>query len=263
MKKIIVLCWSIIMVLTFTACVRFEVRGKANTTKLSSEEIEINKSVVFEGENKIDIDVGCGVVKLSGYEGDEVIVSGITNLAEEDIILTKGNNTIKIKDNSDDLIDLFGNNDYILDLEIKIPYSFNGDLHYEYGAGESEIKDIICNNLSIDGGAGELTIDDIVFNKLDFNAGVGESNINLIRKCGDIDIDGGVGEVKISLAEVGGNLIYEGGIGSAEIKIPENSPVYFNTSSGIGEANINAVTSSEKIYEFNLTVGIGEIKVHN
>ena len=43
MKKIIVLCWSIIMVLTFTACVRFEVRGKANTTKLSSEEIEINK----------------------------------------------------------------------------------------------------------------------------------------------------------------------------------------------------------------------------
>ena len=117
---LIVLCWSIIMVLTFTACVRFEVRGKANTTKLSSEEIEINKSVVFEGENKIDIDVGCGVVKLSGYEGDEVIVSGITNLAEEDIILTKGNNTIKIKDNSDDLIDLFGNNDYILELEIII-----------------------------------------------------------------------------------------------------------------------------------------------
>ena len=220
MKKIIVLCWSIIMVLTFTACVRFEVRGKANTTKLSSEEIEINKSVVFEGENKIDIDVGCGVVKLSGYEGDEVIVSGITNLAEEDIILTKGNNTIKIKDNSDDLIDLFGNNDYILELEIKIPYSFNGDLDYDFGVGENEIRDITCNKLTIDGGTGELTIDDIVFNKLDFDSGVGHSNINLVRKCGDIDIDGGVGDIYISLAEVGGNLTFESGVGSGEIKIP-------------------------------------------
>ena len=264
MKKLIVLVWSIIMIFTLTACsVRFEVRNKRNNSSLSSKTIEINKSVAFEGESKIDIEIGCGKATLIGYEGNEIIISGTTNLSDEKIILTKEGNTIKIKDKSDNSIDLFGDNNYILDLEIKIPYSFNGDLHYEYGAGESEIKDIICNNLSIDGGAGELTIDDIVFNKLDFNAGVGESNINLIRKCGDIDIDGGVGEVKISLAEVGGNLIYEGGIGSAEIKIPENSPVYFNTSSGIGEANINAVTSSEKIYEFNLTVGIGEIKVHN
>ena len=263
MKKIIVLCWSIIMVLTFTACVRFEVRGKANTTKLSSEEIEINKSVVFEGENKIDIDVGCGVVKLSGYEGDEVIVSGITNLAEEDIILTKGNNTIKFKDNSDDLIDLFGNNDYILELEIKIPYSFNGDLDYDFGVGENEIRDITCNKLTIDGGTGELTIDDIVFNKLDFDSGVGHSNINLVRKCGDIDIDGGVGDIYISLAEVGGNLTFESGVGSGEIKIPENAPVYFNTSSGIGEASIDVKTSSEKTYRFDLNVGIGELKVYN
>ena len=43
----------------------------------------------------------------------------------------------------------------------------------------------------------------------------------------------------------------------------ENSPVYFNTTSGIGNTNINTVTSSEKNYEFNLSVGIGEIKVNN
>ena len=71
MKKIIVLCWSIIMVLTFTACVRFEVRGKANTTKLSSEEIEINKSVVFEGENKIDI--------IALERTDEYATNSVTN----------------------------------------------------------------------------------------------------------------------------------------------------------------------------------------
>ena len=128
-------------------------------------------------------------------------------------------------------------------------------MNYEYGAGESEIKDIICNNLNIDGGTGELTVDDIVFNKLDFSAGVGESDINLIRKCGDINIEGGVGEVNVSLAEVG--------VGSATIKIPENAPVYFNTTSGIGNTDINARVSSEKTYEFKLSVGIGEIKVFN
>ena len=141
MKKLMVLVWSIIMVFTLTACsVKFEVRNKRNNSSLSSKTIEINKSVAFEGESKIDIEIGCGKATLIGYEGNEIIISGTTNLSDEKIILTKEGNTIKIKDKSDNSIDLFGDNNYILDLEIKIPYSFNGDLHYEYGAGESETK---------------------------------------------------------------------------------------------------------------------------
>lgn len=262
MKKIMVLVWATIMIFTLTACsVRVEVRNKRSTSSLSSENIDINKSVVFEGESEIDIEIEYGKVTLIGYEGNEVSVSGTTNISEYKITVDKKGNTIKIE--SDDLIESFGDNNYRLDLEIKIPYSFNGDLNYEYGAVESEIKDIICNNLNIDGGTGELTIDDIAFNKLDFSAGVGQSNINLIRKCGDINIEGGVGEVDISLTEVGGDMVFEGGVGSAKIKIPENSPVYFNTTSGIGNININARTSSEKTYEFKLSVGIGEVKVYN
>lgn len=264
MKKIMVLVWSIIMIFTLAACsVRFEVRNKRSNASLSSENIDINKSVIFEGESQIDIEIGYGKVALIGYEGNEVVVSGTTNISDDKLIVSKKGDTIKIEDESEHLIDLSRDNDYRLDLEIKIPYSFNGDLNYEYGAGESEIKDIICNNLNIDGGTGELTVDDIVFNKLDFSAGIGKSDINLIRKCGDINIDGGVGEVNVSLAEVGGNMVFEGGVGSATIKIPENSPVYFNTTSGIGNTDINARISSEKTYEFKLSVGIGEIKVFN
>lgn len=264
MKKIMVLVWTIIMIFTLTACsLRFEVRNRKSNISLSSENIDINKSIVFEGESKIDIQIGYGKITLIGYEGNEVIVSGTTNISDDKLTVVKKGDTINIKDESDHLIDLSRDNYYRLALEIKIPYSFNGDLNYEYGTGESEIKDIICNNLNIQGGTGELTIDDIVFNKLDFSAGVGESNINLIRKCGDINIEGGVGEVDISLAEVGGNMVFEGGVGSAKIKIPENAPVYFNTTSGIGDTDINAMTSSEKTYEFKLNVGIGEIRVHN
>ena len=193
-------------------------------------------------------------------------MTGKTNLNvdEINININKEGNSIEISDGNDlSNIDLFKSNNIDVKLMIKIPNNYSGDINLSYGAAEVELSNIDCNNLNIDGGAGELTINDIFFNKLDFNAGVGESEINLVRKCGEIDIDGGVGEISISIEEVGGNLIYEGGVGSAKIKIPENSPVYFNTDSGIGETNINAITSSERTYEFNLSLGIGEIKVYN
>lgn len=265
MKKVMTLALSLILVLVLGGCsVRFEVRNKKNNNNnnKSYKVMDINKSVKLEGENKINISANFGEINIVGYDGTEVIMTGESNLDPEEINIEKDGDSIIISDGNDlSDINLFGSNN--LDLVIKIPNSFNGDIHLEYGAAEVEISDLACNNISIDGGAGELTINDIVFNKFKFSAGVGESNINLVEKCGDIHIDGGVGEVNLSMAEVGGNLTYEGEIGSASIKIPENAPVYFNTSSGIGETNIKAITSSEKTYEFNLSLGIGEIKVYN
>ncbi|MBX9136890.1 MULTISPECIES: DUF4097 family beta strand repeat-containing protein [unclassified Clostridium] len=268
MKKIMTLALSLILVLSLSACsVRFEVRNKNNSKSNKTYEVkDINKNVKLENENKIDISIGFGKINIVGYDGNEVIVTGKTNLNvdEINININKEGNSIEISDGNDlSNIDLFKSNNIDVKLMIKIPNNYSGDINLSYGAAEVELSNIDCNNLNIDGGAGELTINDIFFNKLDFNAGVGESEINLVRKCGEIDIDGGVGEISISIEEVGGNLIYEGGVGSAKIKIPENSPVYFNTDSGIGETNINAITSSERTYEFNLSLGIGEIKVYN
>lgn len=266
MKKIMTLALSLILVLVLGGCsVRFEVRNKkSNNNNKSYKVMDINKSVKLESENKIDISANFGEINVEGYDGTEVIMTGKSNLDPEDINIEKAEGSIIISDGSDlSDIDLFGSNNLDVDLLIKIPNSFSGDINLEYGAAEVEIRDLSCDNISIDGGAGQLTINDIVFNKFKFSAGVGESDINLIEKCGDIHIDGGVGEVNLSIAEVGGNLTYEGGVGSATIKIPKNAPVYFNTSSGIGETNIKAITSSEKTYEFNLSLGIGEIKVYN
>lgn len=265
MKKIMTLILSLILVVSLTACsLRVEVRDKKNNNNSVIKDVmEISNSISVENENEIDIEIKYGEIKIVGYDGNEVFLSVKSNLANDNITLNKDDDAIEIKDKGDESINLFGNNNVKREVLIKIPYSFNGNIDFEYGAGETEISDIMCDNMEIEGGAGSLKINDILFNKLYFSAGVGESDIKLLRKCGEINIKGGVGEVKVSLEEVGGDLTYDGGIGSAQIQIPENSPVYFNTSSGIGETNINAVTSSEKTYEFNVTVGIGEIKIYN
>lgn len=264
MKKIISLLILLTLAVSITGCsVRFGIKDNEN---YSSEIVNLNESIQLNNEDELIIDIKIGKVTIVGYDGDEVIVSGKSNRGSNIIKLSKDENEIEVIDISENQfnIGLFGDNiGDKTDIEIKVPNKFNGDIDFSYGAGEAIIKNLTCNKLDIEGGAGELNINDIIFNNLDFSAGVGESNINLSNKCGDIKIEGGVGEVEVVLSEVGGNLDYEGGIGSARIQIPENAPVYFDTSSGIGSSNVNAKTSGENIYKFTLEVGVGDIKVYN
>lgn len=261
MKKIIMLALTILVILSLWGCsIRFGVnkRSFGNT-------VDINEKIIYEGEEKIDINIKYGDITLSTYEGNEIIITGFTNRGEDIIKLSKSGNSINIKDDSKDNFDLFSNNDLSdkMTIDIKVPSTFNGDIDLEYGAGEANIIGIKCNKLNIEGGAGKLNLEDIVFNELVFSAGVGQSNIKLTEKCGDIKIKGGVGEINITMNKVGGNLTFDGGVGSAKIRIPEDAPVYFNTSSGIGTAKITAKTSGKNTYKFELNIGVGEIKIYN
>ena len=65
------------------------------------------------------------------------------------------------------------------------------------------------------------------------------------------------------MAEVGGNLKYKGGVGSTDITIPKNSPVKFVVGKGLGNCNIDAKTSGEETYTFDLKVGVGSINIRN
>lgn len=265
-KRIISLGLAALFAISLSGCsIRFGINNRNKSG--NGKTVEINEKVKFHNEEKIDIDVKYGEIAVSTYEGDEVIVTGSTNRGENIIKLSKSGDGIKIKDSSDDEVnfDFFINSNSrdSMTLNIKIPNNFNGDIDFDYGAGEANINGIKCNKLDIEGGAGELNIEDIVFEELVFNGGVGESNIDLTEKCGNIKIEGGVGEVKIAMDEVGGNLIYNGGVGRADIRVPENAPIYFDTSSGIGKTDISAKTSGENTYKFELNVGVGEIKVYN
>ena len=123
---------------------------------------------------------------------------------------------------------------------------------------KEDLKDI-----NIDGGAGKLTLSNICFNRLDLDSGVGQVNIETGDRSGDIDINGGVGEVNVAIKKVGGDLIYDGGVGSSNIKIPKNSPISIKSESGLGSIENEAVISGNGDYIFDISVGVGSIRIYN
>ena len=260
-KRIIGVALSMALTLNLTGCyISFGVDSKDENM------ISIDKSIEYIGENEIDIEMKVGKIDIYGYEGNEIIISGKIDERIENIRIEKNGDEIHINDSRGLGIDLdiFKNSNNLgVDIEIKIPKEFKGDIDLNYGAGDMTIHDLICKNIEIEGGAGRFNIENIVFEKLDYDGGVGETNIKLSEKCGDIDIDGGVGSVNIEMSEVGGNLSFDGGVGSAKIKIPENAPVYFDTNSGIGSTKLKAKTSGENSYKFEINVGVGEVEVCN
>ncbi len=228
--------------------------------------VGINKSIEYNGETKIDIEMKAGKVDISAYDGDEISIVGKVSKSSENIKVEKDGDRISIEDlsSSESNFNIFRKNNIVgVDIEIKIPKSFKGDIDLEYGAGEMSIHNLICKDIEVDGGAGRFNIENIVFEKLDYSGGVGETNIKLIEECGDINIDGGVGSINVDMSKVGGDFTFDGGVGSAKIRIPENAPVYFNTNSGIGGTKLKAKTSGENIYEFKIDVGVGEVEIYN
>ena len=225
MKKVLVLAVAMSTMLTITGCdVKFGVKEK-NYHK--GEVVSIDNKVVYNGENEIDIDLGCGVIEISSYDGDEVLVDGKTYKDFNTINVESSGNKIKIEDtgSSRSKIDLYKNIDDIEpNVKIKIPNKFTGDMVFKYGAGEISVNNLTCNKLKVEGGAGQLNID---------------------------------------LKKVGGNLTCESGMGEVNIKIPEDAPVYFDSETGLGEMNLKAKTSGENLYKYSLKVGMGEITVYN
>lgn len=267
MKKIVSILLVTGVLFSFTGCsVRFEVDHKNNSSYME-EVASINKSVPYNNEGKIDIEINYGDINIIGYDGNEVVVTGTGNGGDKNMTVKSDGEKITIKDTSNGSIsiNLFGNNGVNngTKVDIKIPYSFAGDLDFSYGAGDTYINDVKCKTLKVEGGAATLDIENIVFEKLDLTAGVGETNIILKEKCGDINISGGVGDITVDLAEVGGNLTFEGGVGDAKIRIPENSPVYFDSDAGVGTTKLTAKTSGENLYKFKLSLGVGDVKVFN
>lgn len=67
----------------------------------------------------------------------------------------------------------------------------------------------------------------------------------------------------MNIKKVGGDLIYDGGVGSSNIKIPKNSPIIIKSESGLGSIENEAVISSNGDYIFDISVGVGSIRIYN
>ena len=266
MKKSIgiILAGSLSLMLLLGGCdIKFGV-GKVGSTNTSGNSTPIDESYEISNAKSLIIDSEISNSKISTYNGDKIRITGIIGTKSEGVNYSLDGDKVTLKEEYSNLGFGVNNNEGISEYQILIPKNYSGDVSIEYGAGTVEVQDIEVNDLNIKGGAGELKVNNVVFNDLKLSSGVGSVKISLSKKCGNINIDGGMGETVLKMKEVGGNLKVNGGVGSIDVWVPENAPIYFNTSSGIGSNDINNVkTSGEKTYLFNLSVGLGEVKVHN
>lgn len=262
MKKIIIMTILIGTLATvLTSCsIRFGIESRNNTGNVEN----LSKSISIDNIENIDISIGAANITINEIEGNEVTVDfiGKSNLSEKSIVESQ-NNTIVIKEEQYKSGWFNGKNTFAdRKVTIGIPSNYINNLSLEYGAGNVNIDEININELDIECGAGNLNVSNIIFSSLDLEQGVGNTDINLSKKCGDIKIQGGVGNLSLRIAEVGGNLSCEGGVGDTKIYVPDQSPIKIKTSSGIGKSNINVNTSGENIYDFDLSIGVGNLSVN-
>ena len=254
MKKISFYLASVMLGVFFIGC------NNSNAKDVNSTVTKIDKTESISGVEEIRIESGASEINLYAYDGSEVKVKGELGDYSKGLEINKRGNTLYIKEESKKNI---GVNIEHTKLDIMIPKTFNGNLDFNQGAGKADINNLDLKDINIDGGAGKLTLSNICFNNLDLDSGVGQVNIETGDRSGDIDINGGVGEVNVAIKKVGGDLIYDGGVGSSNIKIPKNSPISIKSESGLGSIENEAVISGNGDYIFDISVGVGSIRIYN
>ncbi|MGG7177827.1 DUF4097 family beta strand repeat-containing protein [Clostridium paraputrificum] len=261
MKKLLAMVTIIVVSLTISGCSVKLGMDKRN----SNSDKNIEKTVSVEGVKSLMINTDMSKINVMNYDGDEIKITAELSDSTKGIDISQVGDKLDISEKTSGAnFSIFGKSNYnASDIEISIPKNFKGDITITQGVGEIIMEGLRAEKLTLKGGAGEIRGSEIVCNKLKVDAGVGDIKLFLAEKSGDIDINGGVGEINLEIAEVGGNLEYKGGVGSARIRIPNNAPVKFNAKSGLGNCDIKAKTSNESKYVFDLSVGIGEIKVLN
>lgn len=269
MKKYIGITVAIALTTLLAGCgVKFGIESRNNwwndrvTTDDSSNNSEsVNISEDITNINKLDIKIDVSNVKINYYDGLDIEISGKLSKYSRGVRTEKKSDTLIIIEESKNNKNFTKDNSS--NLVIDVPRNFNGDFEFNFGVGECKINDLELKDVKISNGVGELTLNEISFDKLDLSSGVGETTLETSKKTGNINIKGGIGETNISLGDINGDLKFEGGIGSATIKVPENAPINISSTAGLGEARIKAKTSNEGKYNFDISVGVGEVEVTN
>ena len=134
------------------------------------------------------------------------------------------------------------------------------------GAGTVDIETLRTDNLILNLGAGETTIKNIISNKTKIDTGAGKLRIKS-GNINDLDFDMGVGETDITAKLTGTNKI-DTGIGNLKLQLLGDKQDYkFNISKGIGEVKIEdkSIIEDQTIGDGKNNIiisgGVGQIKV--
>ncbi len=119
-------------------------------------------------------------------------------------------------------------------------------------------QNFVCKNLNLHAGVSEIKLNGITADNFVFESGVGDARFENIRIKASCKFNAGVGETKIIDSEIN-NLILKAGVGEVYFsgKLSGNTIL----SGGIGETTFS-LEGSESDYNFDLSTGLGKIKIN-
>lgn len=259
MKKRIYGVLSIVLMVSFLVGCNIEFGFNRKNNKTNNAEGNVNESIAIDGVDKINLEISIADMEIYLVEGTDLVIERTcTGNNFGKISIEKNGSTINVIE--DEVKYTLGDGYNKNELKVGVPTDYHGNMVIENGVGDCEMKELSLNNLEITTGVGDLEIENGECNELILQQGTGDAEIEL-NYSGNLEIRGGVGDLDLELASVNGNLVFEGGVGDADIYVPNNSPVSFKTSVGLGRCNVEVETSGENKYVFDLTTGVGDIDV--
>lgn len=129
------------------------------------------------------------------------------------------------------------------------------------GYGDIELRDIAAASMKLNAGAGKI-VGYSTRGNIDAEVGAGRINLNVHR--GLANCHTGTGDVTLDIAEVvPGPYRVDVGIGRVEVRLPEQSPVFVETSTGMGKTinRYDGVSEDLATSRLSANTGIGELLV--
>ena len=195
------------------------------------------------------------IQELTTYLDIDINYSNLTIKTGEDFVVQSSNNDIEYAQE--------GNK---FKVKEKGYIKFSETVDIDTGAGTVDIETLRTDNLILNLGAGETTIKNIISNKTKIDTGAGKLRIKS-GNINDLDFDMGVGETDITAKLTGTNKI-DTGIGNLKLQLLGDKQDYkFNISKGIGEVKIEdkSIIEDQTIGDGKNNIiisgGVGQIKV--
>lgn len=262
--KYLAIAFAMFLVFTIISSILGGIYGLAGVLGLkkntNTENVEIGtkqSEQIQELTTCLDIDINYS--NLTIKTGEDFVVQSSNN----DIEYAQEGNKFKVKEKGY----IKFSETAIGDVVIYIPKELVFEtVDIDTGAGTVDIETLRTDNLILNLGAGETTIKNIISNKTKIDTGAGKLRIKS-GNINDLDFDMGVGETDITAKLTGTNKI-DTGIGNLKLQLLGDKQDYkFNISKGIGEVKIEdkSIIEDQTIGDGKNNIiisgGVGQIKV--
>lgn len=262
--KYLAIAFAMFLVFTIISSILGGIYGLAGVLGLkknaNTENVEIGtkqSEQIQELTTYLDIDINYS--NLTIKTGEDFVVQSSNN----DIEYAQEGNKFKVKEKGY----IKFSETAIGDVVIYIPKELVFEtVDIDTGAGTVDIETLRTDNLILNLGAGETTIKNIISNKTKIDTGAGKLRIKS-GNINDLDFDMGVGETDITAKLTGTNKI-DTGIGNLKLQLLGDKQDYkFNISKGIGEVKIEdkSIIEDQTIGDGKNNIiisgGVGQIKV--